>query len=511
MRFTVSFVWENRKTSHSRKQTRSHSLVSSLIAALPNVVAQLNPFRDERLALVAQTEGAYARPASDTSRSANLLPSKTSDLVIKQIRGTQELSRVRSEDLQCQLLSMTAFQAKPSAWLDGACAIGHGVNYINNLSWPATRSNPRLPQSHDVEKGIWLDANEGRRPLLVNHELATHSASLVRNVLTSTDRPMRAYKASANGTTSSPVRYPEGSDILGRIERPEATIVAHDSLGFHSRLNDGPIVASHHVLGSRLGSSYPLLQEQKRAAVAHDVLFRQEAQGSNIDRVSKRKRLSSDGASIFAGNTASLQLSGLATTKARTLNLVKRTSRTSIDPEGLRSHQKLSDVARKEHVLPKTLPAMISLPQDRKKLSAYQQLLRNQIEFFAASWEDVATHTRGRNRPITFRQVGIRCRHCRHVPYGERKKGSVYFPFSLLRIYQAGQNMGIAHFNGTDCCEHVPTVVREGFADSLTCRSTIGSGKTYWAEAATRLGLVDTDDGIRFAGHASKKEVGKDQ
>ena len=147
--------------------------------------------------------------------------------------------------------------------------------------------------------------------------------------------------------------------------------------------------------------------------------------------------------------------------------------------------------------VPESLPAVLDLPEDEMKLSAYQLLLRGQIEAFSASGDDLATHARGRNKPITLRQVGIRCRHCKHIALNRRKKGSVYFPFSLLGLYQAAQNMGASHFHG-ESCSALPPDLKEKFVESIACKSTVGSGKQYWAKSARKLGLVDTEHGIRF-------------
>lgn len=178
-----------------------------------------------------------------------------------------------------------------------------------------------------------------------------------------------------------------------------------------------------------------------------------------------------------------------------TLN-VRANSRASLGsgvPQDLQRQPRLTV----DPAVPRCLPVVLSLPEDETKLSAYQILLRGQIEAFTAGPEDVTTHARGRNRPITLRQVGIRCRHCKHLPQAERKKGSVYFPFALVGLYQAAQNMGSSHFHG-ESCSQVPSDIKEKFVDILACKSTVGAGKQYWAKSAQRLGLVDTEQGIRF-------------
>lgn len=147
--------------------------------------------------------------------------------------------------------------------------------------------------------------------------------------------------------------------------------------------------------------------------------------------------------------------------------------------------------------VPPALPFVLFLQDDETKLSAYQILLRSQIEFFSATSDDLATHARGRNKPITLGQVGIRCKHCKILAANRRNKGSVYFPFSLVGLYQAAQNMGSSHFHGQSCSE-MDDALKQQFVEVLACKSTVGSGKQYWAKAAKKLGLMDTEEGIRF-------------
>lgn len=89
-----------------------------------------------------------------------------------------------------------------------------------------------------------------------------------------------------------------------------------------------------------------------------------------------------------------------------------------------------------QHAMPSgavvVLPTILARPEDGLKLSPHQVLLRHQIEAFQAAADDVMTHTRGRNKPITIGQVGIRCRYCSHLSVSRRQKGSTYFPATLL-------------------------------------------------------------------------------
>ena len=127
-------------------------------------------------------------------------------------------------------------------------------------------------------------------------------------------------------------------------------------------------------------------------------------------------------------------------------------------------------------------------------------LLRLQIEVFEATEDDSNTHTRGRNKPVMTGQVGVRCKHCKHLPVLQRQKGSTYFPNSLVGIYQAAQNMNTVHMQ-CGLCTEMPDEVKCQLIYSM-CNTKVhqsGAGRHYWARSAKKLGLVDTEkDGIRF-------------
>lgn len=142
------------------------------------------------------------------------------------------------------------------------------------------------------------------------------------------------------------------------------------------------------------------------------------------------------------------------------------------------------------------LPAILARPSDKHMLSSHQVFLRHQIEAFQASADDVTTHTRGRNKPIRLKQVGIRCRHCAHLPVSHRQKGSTYFPATLMGVYQAAQNMGTTHLQ-CGLCHAMPHEYKDEFARLLSIKSSSsGAGRPFWADSARELGLVDTNEGI---------------
>jgi hypothetical protein len=152
--------------------------------------------------------------------------------------------------------------------------------------------------------------------------------------------------------------------------------------------------------------------------------------------------------------------------------------------------------------LPLSLPRLLVQPsEDQCRLSEFQYLLRQQIEVFEANVDDATTHKRGRNKPVTFGQVGIRCKHCAHLPVEQRQNGAVYFPSKMLGLYQAAQNMASTHIQDGSC-ECMPGGVKFLFLLIMNKRQGAvnnGAGRTYWSKSASLMGLVDTEShGIRL-------------
>jgi hypothetical protein len=140
--------------------------------------------------------------------------------------------------------------------------------------------------------------------------------------------------------------------------------------------------------------------------------------------------------------------------------------------------------------IPFDLPVILALPEDNLKLSTHQVLLRHQIEAFRATDQDMSTHMRGRNKPIL--------QNCSHLPVGRRQKGATYFPNATLGLYQAAQNMSTTHMQ-CGLCSEMPFEIKQQFAHLISTKvASSGAGRPYWSRAAKKLGLIDTEDGIRF-------------
>jgi hypothetical protein len=148
--------------------------------------------------------------------------------------------------------------------------------------------------------------------------------------------------------------------------------------------------------------------------------------------------------------------------------------------------------------IPMNLPVIFAQPMDSLVLTEHQALLRQQIELFQTTNEDLSSRIRGRKKRIELGQVGIRCRHCAHALAERHTKGFVYFPATLLGLYQAAQNMSSNHIQ-CGLCPEMPDSLKEKFTELFPTKiQTSGGGRVYWAESAKRLGMIDTDHGIRF-------------
>lgn len=141
-------------------------------------------------------------------------------------------------------------------------------------------------------------------------------------------------------------------------------------------------------------------------------------------------------------------------------------------------------------------PVTLYLSCDDDCLTRYQCLARKQIEFFEALEQDVEAGTQGRNRSIVLGQLGIRCRHCAHLPIRERAGGSTYYPSKFDGIYQAAQNMSNSHL--TRHCKKISEAIRNELIALSNKKSSAGSGKAYWSGGARTLGVFEDRHGLRF-------------
>lgn len=138
----------------------------------------------------------------------------------------------------------------------------------------------------------------------------------------------------------------------------------------------------------------------------------------------------------------------------------------------------------------------LGLEDDKYWLSELQVYLRSHFaESFGATEDDIAAPMHGRNKPIAFGQVGIRCMHCKHDNPAERGQQATSYPSLISGIYNSVQQMLRLHL---DCCLSMPPDIRQKIEQLKLSSSSRGGRKQYWIDSAKRLGLVDTPHGIHF-------------
>lgn len=149
----------------------------------------------------------------------------------------------------------------------------------------------------------------------------------------------------------------------------------------------------------------------------------------------------------------------------------------------------------------------MALPSDSRCLTVYQILLRQSLEYFSATQEDVDARVRGRKQKIRLGQIGVRCRYCAHLKTKHRGRGAVYFPKTLINVYQAAQNIASAHFcaEGT-CCPFVPTSIIHEIDIQKPRRDASKAGRSYWVEACSNLGVYEKDGGLWLPGTGAYQE-----
>lgn len=121
------------------------------------------------------------------------------------------------------------------------------------------------------------------------------------------------------------------------------------------------------------------------------------------------------------------------------------------------------------------------------------------VEAFSCTKDDISTPRYGKahNSKIVVGQVGIRCVHCKHLAANVRPERAVCFPSSLKNIYHSIETWQRRH---SIVCTEIPKWVKRDLTDLVkNSKSTAGGRRQYWEDAAGKLGMVDTPQGVRFS------------
>jgi hypothetical protein len=155
---------------------------------------------------------------------------------------------------------------------------------------------------------------------------------------------------------------------------------------------------------------------------------------------------------------------------------------------------------------PSSTITLLADPRDKLVLSQLHIFVRQQIEVFTATVSEMTQPAPGRKIRVVFGQVGLRCIHCANIPIKDRVKRAVCYPAAISGIYHAVSNMKFDHFNK---CRALPAHEREIFASlrsscgrhgprNSSSKCVSNSTAQYYHDSAIALGLVDSENGIRF-------------
>jgi hypothetical protein len=142
-------------------------------------------------------------------------------------------------------------------------------------------------------------------------------------------------------------------------------------------------------------------------------------------------------------------------------------------------------------------PICLYTESDSQFMSEHQCLIRQQMEAFSATADDVQFHiSRSMGKSIRVGRVGIRCRHCAALPQYPRVKGAVFFPKDLNSLYQVGQNMVQNHLLAF--CKVLPDKTKAKMEKLRHERRRGRGGREHWATSAKLFGIDEDGDGLYF-------------
>eukprot|EP00557_Chaetoceros_sp_GSL56_P001211 CAMPEP_0176490626 /NCGR_PEP_ID=MMETSP0200_2-20121128/7974_1 /TAXON_ID=947934 /ORGANISM="Chaetoceros sp., Strain GSL56" /LENGTH=792 /DNA_ID=CAMNT_0017887951 /DNA_START=648 /DNA_END=3026 /DNA_ORIENTATION=+ len=142
---------------------------------------------------------------------------------------------------------------------------------------------------------------------------------------------------------------------------------------------------------------------------------------------------------------------------------------------------------------------LLSRKQDPDHLNPIHCFVRQNIEVFVASEEDIAAPCPGRKNTIKAGQVGLRCIHCRNVESRQRAKRAVCYPSTIGRVYNCVSDMKFDHFS---LCKYLPASQRALFNRLRNQKESQTRGKSgnntskYYYDTAVEMGMRETFDGV---------------
>lgn len=141
-----------------------------------------------------------------------------------------------------------------------------------------------------------------------------------------------------------------------------------------------------------------------------------------------------------------------------------------------------------------TIP--LSMNEDSSWLIPLHCFVRKHLHIFHATEKDLKRHNNGKAKPVQIGQIGICCPYCLNSFPREQMKAGVYFPSTIHNIYSASLNLLTRHM---PVCEAFPEQLKRMYDTLKSDEGRSASSKKYWYDSARKLGLIDTDHGIRYA------------
>lgn len=174
-------------------------------------------------------------------------------------------------------------------------------------------------------------------------------------------------------------------------------------------------------------------------------------------------------------------------------------SRTSWSSSKKRKMQESVSKKKEESSTTSNTILLLARKQDSDHLNPIHCFVRQNIEVFVASEEDITAPCPGRKNTIKAGQVGLRCIHCRNVESRQRAKRAVCYPSTLGRVYNCVSDMKFDHFS---LCKYLPALQRDLFNRLRIQKESKSKGKggnntsKYYYDTAVEMGMRETFDGM---------------
>jgi hypothetical protein len=153
----------------------------------------------------------------------------------------------------------------------------------------------------------------------------------------------------------------------------------------------------------------------------------------------------------------------------------------------------------------------LSMQDDVDSLSPLHIFIRKYgIEAFVATEEEAnyIEFWKLKNFKVIPGRVGIQCIHCRHLPLVQRGPKAVHYPMTISNLYNSLVNWYHVHASS---CSMIPLQIKEELKQiEDRTKGCAGGRRRYWTEAAIKLGMEDTPQGIIFSSYPLMHEQPKE-